>query len=385
MAQPHAGASSSEQGVGSRGALAAAALGSLLVLAGCSHRPPPDFAPDPGLVARITSIRIDAPSTACPGQTIPASYTAVLDDGSEIPFATSYDKHHPPRLHVVFLVRYSPNAVAREDGDWDTYTDPLLSAMNGFPLRVSLKAKPSVVAETRVVPEYSCLQHAFAFAGPSGEIGQSGAAGPPVTVRLAVLRSPFVARLLVADVAVGDAPPFYVFADVAQVPPSDWLIVESSGGRGGHGTNGRKGKTGADGTPGCPGSAGGPGGDGGDGSVGGDGGPGGSITVIAPEEEPFLAGIVDARSPGGDGGTAGRAGAGGDGGKGGAAQGSNGRRCAAGADGPDGRDGRPGRDGRDGPPGPRPQVITVPAANVFGTNPPPELVSLINYHARERQ
>lgn len=370
---------------GGRGRFHLASVLTILTAAGCSHRPPPDFAPDPGLVARIQSIRIDAPAVACPGQTIPASYTAVLDDGSEIPFATSYDKHHPPQLHVVFLLRYSPNAVAREDGAWDTYTDPLLSAMNGFPLRVSLRAKPSVVAETSVAPEYSCQPHVFAFSGPGGDLGQSGAAGPPVTVRLAVVQSPFVDRLLVTGITVGNAPPFFVFADVAQVPPADWLVVETRGGHGGHGANGRRGASGKDGTPGCPGSDGGPGGAGGDGSVGGDGGPGGSITIIAPEEDPFVAGLVDARAPGGAGGSGGRAGAGGPGGKGGAAQPSNGRRCAAGADGPDGRDGRPGRDGRDGVPGPRPQVITVPAANVFGSAAPPELVSLINYHARERQ
>src|SRR5512145_2297155 len=63
------------------------AVGLPLFLSACSHKPPPDFAPDPGLVARIDSIRMIVPAAACPGTTIPASYEAVLDDGSLVPFA----------------------------------------------------------------------------------------------------------------------------------------------------------------------------------------------------------------------------------------------------------------------------------------------------------
>src|SRR2546426_6119255 len=43
--------------------------------------------------------------SVCPGGWIQASYEAVLADGSRVPFARSYDKKHPPRLHVVFLDR----------------------------------------------------------------------------------------------------------------------------------------------------------------------------------------------------------------------------------------------------------------------------------------
>ena len=70
---------------------------SVLALAACTHRPPPDFAPDPGLVARIRAIDMRVPQRACPGQSFPASYDAVLDDGARIPFAARYDKKHPPR------------------------------------------------------------------------------------------------------------------------------------------------------------------------------------------------------------------------------------------------------------------------------------------------
>src|SRR5207249_1880000 len=78
----------------------------LFVVAACSHAPPADFAPDPGLIAQVRDLRIvTAQDRACPGGWIQASYEAVLADGSRVPFARSYDKKHPPRLHVVFLER----------------------------------------------------------------------------------------------------------------------------------------------------------------------------------------------------------------------------------------------------------------------------------------
>jgi len=99
------------------------------VVAACSHAPPADFAPDPGLVAQIRDIRIvTAQDRACPGGWIQASYEAVLADGSRVPFARSYDKKHPPRLHVVFLERSSPDAVSRDNGDWVTNANPLWTA-----------------------------------------------------------------------------------------------------------------------------------------------------------------------------------------------------------------------------------------------------------------
>jgi len=357
----------------------ASALALPAVVAGCAKGPPPDFAPDPGLVARITELRMEVPPFACPGQTIPATYVAVLDDGSELPFATSYDEDHPPALHVVFLSRVAPAATALGNGNWAAAPDPLASAVEGFRLRAMLRARPGLVADAVVAPEYACLDHRLAFVGSGGREGGAGGPGPGVTVRLGLVSSPFVERLIVAEVSVERAPPLYVLADAQAVPPSDWLEVATVGGRGGRGTEGSGGARGAAGRPGCPGGPGGTGGAGGDGGVGGEGGAGGHVTVIAPEDEPFLAGLVEARTDGGPPGPGGRAGKGGLGGDGGAAQGDL-RRCAAGPRGPNGPDGRPGPEGRTGPSGPRPQIITVPAASVFGTRPRAELQALLTYH-----
>src|SRR2546430_1130787 len=210
----------------------------------CSHAPPAGFAPDPGLVVQIRSIRIvTAYTRACPGATISANYEAVLADGARVPFSRSYDKKHPPRLHVVFLDRESPDAV----------------------------------------------------------------------------------------------------------PLADWLVMESRGGRGGTGTAGTKGTEGAAGAADCPPQPGGPGGNGGNGGPGGAGGRGGRISVIVPVDNPFLAGMVSARSPGGPGGQGGAGGAGGKGGKGGTGSGhANNRRCADAADGAPGQTGNVGVTGTPG-------------------------------------
>jgi hypothetical protein len=336
--------------------------------------------PDPGLVSRITAIRIDTPPAACPGQRIRTAYTAILEDGAEIPFASSYDEDAPPDLHVVFLSRYSAQATALGDGEWTASPDPLVSAVEGFRLRALLKAKPSVSAEVVVAPEYSCLDHEMEFVGTAGRDGVAGAPGPNVTVRVGLVTSPFVRRLIVAEVTVEDAFPLYVLADAEVVPPSDWLRVAAVGGRGGRGVAGATGAAGPAGAPGCPGGTGGAGGAGGDGGPGADGGTGGHVTVIAPEEVPFLAGLVEAIVAGGPGGPGGRAGSGGPGGAGGAAEGDS-RRCSAGVKGPDGPEGKAGPPGRAGRPGPRPQIITVPAASVFGARPRVELQALLAYDA----
>jgi len=355
------------------------AVGLPLALAACAHKPPPDFAPDPGLVARIEAIRIALPATACPGQVIEASYVALLDDGPEIPFATRYDEKHPPALHVLFLTRYSSAARALENGSWATADDPLLSALEGFRLRAILRAKPSVMAEVAVAPEYGCLNHVLGFEGQAGDRAAWGGPGPDVTVRLALATSPFVRRLLVAEITVAAAPPFYLLADADAVPPADWLVVAARGGRGGRGNDGSAGTKGVAGQPGCPGAPGGAGGAGGNGGAGGAGGPGGHVTVIVADTDPFLAGLVDARSEGGPGGDGGRAGKGGAGGEGGAAQGDP-RRCSAGPRGANGPDGRPGPDGPRGERSQRSQVITVPLASVFGSRMRPELDALLTYH-----
>src|SRR5437870_9719437 len=172
-----------------------------LFFAACSHAPPPDFAPDPGLIAQVRDLRIvTTQDRACPGGGIQASYEAILADGSRVPFARTYDKKHPPRLHVVFLERSSPDAVSQEDGDWVTNVNPLATAVSGFRLTAALKAKPMVRNTVVIPPDYSCLPHAFSFVGDAGGAAQAGSNGPDVVVRLAVLRSPFYDRLLVAAI-----------------------------------------------------------------------------------------------------------------------------------------------------------------------------------------
>jgi len=184
-------------------------------------RPPPSFTPDPGLVEQIREIRMSTSVRACPGESFAATYTAVLNDGSMVPFESRYDEDRPPRLHVIFLNRTSPDATPLQGGGWSAAHDPLATAITGFRLNVSLNAKPSVTTSAVVAPDYTCLQHSFTFRGSGG-----GASGPQVTVRLGILRSPFFDRLLVAGVEVEEAPPFYVLADARAVPP--WAVTTVS-------------------------------------------------------------------------------------------------------------------------------------------------------------
>jgi hypothetical protein len=352
----------------------------LTLLAACSHGPPPDFAPDPGLVSRIHALEMRAPSTACPGYSIPVTYTAILDNGSHVPFSNRYDKKHPPRLHVMFLERTSDEATPLEDGGWATERDPLYSAQTGFHLHAALSENPAIADSATLAPIYDCLPHVFRFSGRTGGHGHDGGDGPDVIVRLAWGHSRFYDRLIVASVAVGEAPPFYVLADPDRVPPRDWLVVESRGGAGGIGEAGAAGWAGTAGVEGgCPGKDGKPGANGHDGGPGADGGRGGRITIIAPEENPFLAGLVDARTPGGDAGAGGPGGTGGVGGAAGKA-GTNpreGSRCLDGHRGSDGHPGAKGPPGREGLNGHRPTVLTVPSRDVFGTVIPPEVRDLL--------
>ena len=349
-----------------------------LPLAACSHQPPADFVPDPSLVSHIRSIEMHVPQYACPGLSFDADYVAILDDGARIPFAERYDRKHPPRLHVVFLERNSYTATALQGGGWTPEHDPLVTLRSGFRLNAYLRDKPAIADSVTVAPSYECLRHAFSFEGPTGPHGQTGGDGPDVTVRIGILRTPFYDRLIVAGIEVGEAPPFYVVGDGRTVPPRDWLIVASQGGRGGQGEKGTRGRAGPKGNSGCPGTNGADGEDGQPGARGGDGGRGGHITIIVPSENPFLSGLVDARVDGGGagpGGTGGEAGQGGEAGDGGNDR--NGQACTKGNKGRNGRAGVSGQEGRPGVPGPRPQVITVPGRSVFGPRAPQELLDLM--------
>ena len=351
----------------------------LVVCAACGpKRPPEDFAPDPGLAARVQGIEMSTTVTrACPGAVIPTSYLAVLDDGSRLPFSRTYDPKRPPALHVMFLERTSPQAASQADGDWVTASNSLLSLIDGFRLRVAFRFKPSVV-ETKVIPpSYDCGPRAFRFQGRTGEEAGAGADGPDVTVRLGIVRSPFYDSLIVAGIEAGDAPPFYVFGDAATMPPADWLLIETRGGRGGRGQKGTPGAKGGKGQPGCPSGDGGQGGNGGRGGQGGPGGRGGRVTIIVPRELPFVAGLVDAETTGGEGGPGGPGGDPGGGGDPGDVRQQGNEPCTEGKQGPSGARGEPGPDGRDGREGPRSQVITLPMREVFGPYLPAPLAELV--------
>src|SRR5256885_15651972 len=197
-----------------------------LTLLGCSHAPPADFAPDPGLVAQIRDIRIvTSYARACPGSVIAASYQAVLASGERVTFARSYDKKHPPRLHVVFLDRESPDAGSQEDGDWVTERDPLVTVSTGFRLTAPLRANSNVTSTVVVPPYYGCMPHTFTFSGEPGGAGEAGGNGPDVTIRLAAVRSPFYDKLHVARLQVGLAPPLHPHGAATGVPPAGLPIV----------------------------------------------------------------------------------------------------------------------------------------------------------------
>ncbi|MGE5801291.1 MAG: hypothetical protein ACM358_03460, partial [Gemmatimonadota bacterium] len=79
------------------------ALAAILLTAACGpKRPPPSFAPEPGLVEQIREIRMSTSTRACPGDSFGAVFTEVLNDGSQLPFETRYDEDKPPWLHVIF-------------------------------------------------------------------------------------------------------------------------------------------------------------------------------------------------------------------------------------------------------------------------------------------
>lgn len=351
----------------------------LALMAACGGGPPPNFAPDPGLVGQIRELRMTTTyPRACPGGLIQANYEALLADQSLVPFSRTYDKKYPPRLHVVFLERTSPDAVPQEDGDWVASPDPLATVNTGFRLTATMFAKSTITRTLIIPPDYGCMRHSFGFIGEAGAAGQPGNNGPDVTVRLAVLASPFYDKLFVAGIQVGLAPPFYVLGDATNLPPAAWLQIESRGGRGGAGVQGPAGTDGTAGAAGCPAQAGGPGGNGGYGAPGGQGGRGGRISVIVPIDNPLLAGLVDAHSPGGSGGPGGPGGAGGRGGAGGkgGTDASN-RRCADASDGSPGQTGPGGPTGAEGGGGPRSVVVSAPMKDLFGVQLPPGLGSLL--------
>jgi len=332
-----------------------------LLGAACAPQPPRDFAPDANVLQQIREIRIipNAPR-ACPGATIHAGYAAILADGSTVPFAESYNSKKPPQLHVQFLERQSPDAVARDNGDWSAESNPLATESTGFRLTATLRANPGITTTVVVPPTYECMDHRFTYSGSLGSPGFRGGDGPDVTVQLEVHHSPFYERLYVAAIQAGKAKPAYVFADSSALRLSEWLEVDSRGGDGGNGWPGSDGINGTPGSAGCPGGRGGDGANGSDGGPGGDGGDGGRITIVVPPNRPELAKLVRTASWGGNGGFGGDGGHGGAAGPGGAGLfDTNNQPCANGDNGSAGRDGSRGRSGFSGSAGPRTTVASA--------------------------
>src|SRR2546422_5893836 len=128
------------------------------------------------------------------------------------------------------------------------------------------------------------MRQGFSFGGEGGGRGRRGGEGPAVPVGRGVLRPPFYEKLFGAGTELGLPPPFYVLADASVVPPADWLLIETRGGRGGAGVAGVAGTDGAAGATGCPAQPGAPGGNGGNGAPGGTGGRGGRINIHPPPD-----------------------------------------------------------------------------------------------------
>ena len=339
----------------------------LLGLAACHRGPLPALTPAPAVLARIRHLRINVPKAACPGSAFAASYDGQLDDGSFLPHRL------PPEL----LTLASPDATPLVTGDWTPSADPLASLPRGFPIVATLRTDTTVADTVVVAPEYSCLPRGLRFEGPEGQPGARGGDGPPITVHVGFVRTPYFPTLVVAAIQVADAAPFYLVADAAKVMPASWLRIESVGGRGGWGVPGSPGRNGAPGADGCPGQPGEHGEVGGPGGPGGQGGRGGPITIVGPSDWPLFAVLIDARSVGGPGGAGGGGGAGGEGGKGGVHFQAAHAVCVDGAVGPPGRRGTAGRDGPQGPAGPHLEVATVDPRDVFGADAPAILRSLV--------
>src|SRR2546427_7022072 len=58
------------------------------------------------------------------------------------PYTTLF-RSHPPRLHVIFLDRESPDGVSQEDGDWVAERDPLVTVTTGYRDRKSTRLNSS--------------------------------------------------------------------------------------------------------------------------------------------------------------------------------------------------------------------------------------------------
>jgi len=100
--------------------------------------------------------------------------------------------------------------------------------------------------------------HAFGFQGAPGDRGGAGGDGPDVTVRLGIVRSPYVERLLIAGIEIGYAPPFYHRDRREPRPARDWLLIRVARRAGRPWLPRRESTKGTDAQAGCPSADGGP-------------------------------------------------------------------------------------------------------------------------------
>src|SRR5215510_2775282 len=97
----------------------------------------------------IRTLRIvPGAATACPSKVISASYEVVGDRGTRVTLG---------RRDLSLLKRSGIAADPREDGVWQTATDPVASLYDGFHLTAVLASDTTVRADTVVVPTYGCL------------------------------------------------------------------------------------------------------------------------------------------------------------------------------------------------------------------------------------
>jgi len=276
-------------------------------------------------------------SKACPSEVISASYEVVGDSGTRVTLG---------RRDLSLLKRSGIAADPREDGAWQTATDPVASLYDGFHLTAVLASDTTVRADTVVVPTYRCLVTAVRMTTEADALPKAG------YVRLGTLRTPFYDSVVVASIELEGRPPRAVVFGPTEM--RNGAIAISAAGR--DGAQGRGGVQGSDGGPCENGSRGG------NGDAGYPGAPGGQVDIILEAGAPWLANLVSIDNRGGRGGPGGPGGAGGSAGP---VQIVGGRSCSTSP----GSRGSPGLNGPDGSPGPLPKTTTIPRSLLWYGSP----------------
>ena len=277
-------------------------------------------------------------ANACPSEVIAADYEVVGDGGTRSTLG---------RRDLSLLKRSGIAAEPRDDGTWQTSTDPVASLYDGFHLTAVLASDTTVRADTVVVPTYRCLVTGASMA-TTGATNLSKAGH----VRLGTLRTPFYDSVVVASIEIEDRLPRAVVLSPSEMRSG--AIAISAVGR--DGARGRAGAQGSDGGP-CENGARGE-----EGDMGLPGAPGGQVDIIVQAGAPWLADLVSIDNRGGKGGPGGQ---GGYGGRPGPTQTTGGRTCSP----RQGTSGTAGRQGPDGSPGPEPKTTTIPLSLLWSGSP----------------